>query len=203
MKSLISILALIALIIALGACQQDKDFTFVDERDGNEYEYIRIGDDFWMKENLRYKPESGIYWAYGDNEAKGDTIGFHYDWQRACEVCPDGWHLPGKAEWDELITNLGGIGLAGSKMKDTISGRWTGYNDAISNSSGFTALPEGVRRYNGLYSYYNKYAYFWSSDNGAEEIQAWCYALDGPQKLLHQISWNKNNALNVRCVKDK
>ncbi len=202
MKRLLSILTLITFIIVLVSCQREQALTFTDERDGNVYEYVQIGDQFWMKENLRFKPENGIYWAFGDNEARGDTFGFLYDWERACKVCPEGWHLATRANWDTLIAHLGGMEVASAQMKDILSGRWQGTSESIGNLSGFSALPEGVRRYDGRFSYYNKYAYFWTSTSSVKEGEARCFAIDGPQKRIHSISWNGDNALSVRCVKD-
>jgi len=203
MRKFISLLSLAVLVFSIYSCTREKANTITDERDGNIYEYVQIGDHMWMKENLRFKPESDIFWAMDDNESRGDTFGFLYDWERACEVCPDGWHLPSKAEWESLITHVGGEDVAGAALKDIASQRWTGDSASSTNSSGFSALPEGVRRFDGRYSYFDKYAYFWTSDTGIRVKDSWCYALDGPQKRIHKVSWDKNNALSVRCVKDK
>ena len=35
----------------------EKVLTFIDERDGNEYEYVEIGNQYWMAENLAYLPK--------------------------------------------------------------------------------------------------------------------------------------------------
>ena len=37
-------------------------------------------------------------------------------------VCPEGWHLPSKDEWETLITTVGGSDTAGEKLKSQ-SGR--------------------------------------------------------------------------------
>jgi uncharacterized protein (TIGR02145 family) len=203
MHKLHSYLLIAFLFIAFFACTPERSDTFTDDRDGQVYEFVQIGDQVWMKENLRFKPESGIYWAYDDKEARGDTFGLLYDWDRAFEVCPEGWHLPGKSEWEALIAHLGGEEVAGAALKDVTSQRWKGGSESNTNSRGFSALPEGVRRYDGRYSYFNKYAYFWTSDTGRTAEEGWCFAIDGPQKRIHRVSWDKNNALSIRCVKDK
>lgn len=202
MRKIISFLSLTVFLTAFYSCSLEQPNTFTDERDGNVYEFVQIGDQVWMKENLRFKPESGIYWAFDDVESRGDTFGFLYDWDRACEVCPKGWHLPTKAEWDSLINFLGGVDSAGATMKDVLSQRWHGGDSTNTNTSGFSALPEGVRRYDGRYSYFNRYAYFWTADTGRTAEEGWCFALDGPQKMIHKVSWDKDNGLSVRCVKD-
>ena len=203
MRKFISLFSLSIFFIAFFSCTTEKSNTFTDDRDGNVYEFVQIGDQVWMKENLRFKPESGIYWAYDDKESRGDTFGLLYDWERACEVCPEGWHLPSKSEWDVLIRHLGGEHIAGAALKDVNSQRWKGGDESNTNSSGFSALPEGVRRYDGRFSYFNTWAYFWTADTGRKAEEAWCFAIDGPQKRIHKVSWDKNNALSVRCVKEK
>jgi uncharacterized protein (TIGR02145 family) len=202
MKNQFPFFAMLILLMAFAACRQEAPDTFTDSRDGKQYPYVQIGDQVWMAANLRYKPESGAYYAYNDDEAYGEQMGYLYDWQNACEVCPDGWHLPGRDEWDILTSYLGGMEVAGTALKAPDAERWKTEVDENFNSSGFTALPEGVRRYDGRFSYRDRYTYFWSASDGRRSEEAWTYALDGPQKSVFRISWDKNNALSVRCVKN-
>ncbi len=58
-------------------------------------------------------------------------------------VCPAGWHLPGQAEWEQLIDYLGGDSIAGGKLKETGTTHWESPNTGATNESGFTALPGG------------------------------------------------------------
>jgi uncharacterized protein (TIGR02145 family) len=48
-------------------------------------------------------------------------------------ICPVGWHIPKKTEWEVLTNFLGGVGLAGKKMKLSSFGNGD-------NSSGFSAI---------------------------------------------------------------
>ena len=94
--------------------------SFVDSRDGKEYKTIKIGEQVWMAENLAYKPYSGKYWAYDNDNSNLEKFGYLYDWETACNVCPNGWHLPNDNEWIELTEYLGGKEVAGTMMKETI-----------------------------------------------------------------------------------
>ena len=75
-------------------------------------------------------------------------------------VCPDGWHLPSIAEWEELIECLGNTTVAGGKMKETGTEHWNSPNTDASNESGFTARPGGYRGYNGTFYNVGKTAHF-------------------------------------------
>jgi uncharacterized protein (TIGR02145 family) len=150
--------------------------TFTDPRDGKVYKTIKIGDQIWMAENLAYLPSVSPtsatsssypdYYVYGYSgtdtaEAKATdnykTYGVLYNWAAAKTACPEGWHMPSKAEWKQLenylIDNGYGFGGSGDNITKSLAAttNWdysstagTPGNDLSSNnSSGFSALPGG------------------------------------------------------------
>ncbi|MCH6235753.1 FISUMP domain-containing protein [Cognataquiflexum rubidum] len=140
----------------------DED-TFTDPRDGQVYKIVRIGNQVWFAENLKYA--SGD--CYDNQPENCEKYGYLYGIFNAPE-CPNGWHVPNNSEWEELIDFLGGSEVAGGKMK-SISG-WNEPNIGATNESGFTALPGGDLIWtvccgspisNGL----GEYGKWWSKDN--------------------------------------
>lgn len=184
------------------SCQKDEILpeyeTFTDNRDGETYNYLKIGDQYWLSENLRFKPDSGNYWAYNNNEADIIAHGYLYDWETANKVCPDGWHLPSKAEWTELANYLGGFDVAGGKMKMEGTSLWNPPNEDATNSSGFSALPTGI--YNGydVFDGRGNLTYFWSS-----EVTLNIYWLSLSIGSLGKSYFDLGHeSASVRCVKD-
>ena len=57
--------------------------------------------------------------CYDNSENNCKIYGGLYHWTTAKNVCPAGWHLPDKADWDLLINYLGGRQIAGGKLKET------------------------------------------------------------------------------------
>jgi uncharacterized protein (TIGR02145 family) len=92
-----------------------------------------------MAENLNYTTSSGS-WCYGINADNCNMYGRLYDWNTAKIVCPAGWHLPTKAEWDALVSVAEGSSVAGKHLKSQFG--WNGYS-GIENldTYGFSALP--------------------------------------------------------------
>ena len=58
-------------------------------------------------------------------------------------ICPEGWHMPTKKEWQNLLDYLGGSQIAGGKLKETGTVHWKPPNTAATNETGFKALPGG------------------------------------------------------------
>ncbi len=115
-----------------------------DERDGNSYCSIMIGEQEWLAENMRYLPSVNFYsdasvvdakyYVYGydgeDVEAAKENpnyaeYGAWYNWKAALTACPAGWHLPSDDEWTELEVYLQNNGYNFDDYIDTDSDRET------------------------------------------------------------------------------
>ena len=109
----------------------------VTDIDGNVYNTVQIGNQCWMKENLRTtRYASGTSIALGsststtmayryypnNNSSNVSTYGYLYNWKAVMRnssssvanpsgvqgICPDGWHVPSDAEWTQLTDYVGG-----------------------------------------------------------------------------------------------
>ena len=173
--------------------------TFTDPRDGKVYKTVKIGNQIWMAENLAYAPSSGNYWAYDNDNSNVETYGYLYDWETACDVCPDGWHLPTDAEWTELTDYLGEN--AGGKLKATGTGLWYDPNTGATNETGFTALPGGYRSYDGTFDDVGYNGYWWSATEYSATV-AWNRVMVSSYGGVGRGNVNKEVGLSVRCVRD-
>jgi len=166
--------------------------------DGNVYQTVKIGDQWWMAENLRvthyrdgkdiphvmYSPDwkncdIGAYCSYNNSETKADTYGHLYNWfavVHECNLAPAGWHVPTDAEWTTLTTYLGGKSVAGGKLKEAGTTHWTTPNTGATNESGFTALPGGYRHCDdGNFIGLGYYATFWSASEYSSDAAMYRY----------------------------
>jgi len=175
--------------------------TFIDSRDGNEYNWVQIGDQVWMAENLAYEPSSGNYWAYDNNNSNVETYGYLYDWETACDVCPAGWHLPSDAEWTELTDYLGGTTGAGGKLKETGTTHWASPNTGATNETGFTALPGGIRSYFGTFDLIGFNGFWWSATEDSTS-NAWSRFLYYDLSGVGRNYGDKDSGFSVRCLRD-
>ena len=115
-----------------------------DERDGNSYCSITIGEQEWLAENMRYLPSVNFYsdasvvdakyYVYGYDGEDVETAkenpnyaeyGAWYNWKAALTACPAGWHLPSDDEWTELEVYLQNNGYNFDDYIDTDSDRET------------------------------------------------------------------------------
>ena len=72
-----------------------------DSRDETEYRTVVIGNQTWLRDNLRYNI-SGSKCVEGDN-ANCSKYGRIYSWDAAQNACPEGYHLPTSNDWLELL----------------------------------------------------------------------------------------------------
>jgi uncharacterized protein (TIGR02145 family) len=194
----------------------------VSDIDGNFYTSIVINNQEWMQKNLavsKYRngdviatglsntswqsTTSGAVAIYDNLAANNTTYGKLYNWFAVVDprgICPTGWHVPSDDEWLSLTQYLGGVLDAGGKMKTTTG--WNAPNSGATNISGFTGLPGGYRRFNGTYSGYLGYAYWWSSTSFSDPLFANYSALKFDDTVVFRWTLDKKSGLSVRCVKD-
>jgi len=187
----------------------------VTDYDGNVYNTVTIGEQTWLKENLKslhYSDGTEIteVWAYENNESNVGTYGRLYTWNGAMNysttegaqgVCPTGWHIPTDAEWTALGTHLGGDNIAGGKLKSTGTNLWKSPNTGATNESGMTILPAG--EYDDThFQELGEYAVIWSS---TETSSSWCKYryLAYNDAGLHTYNYYKNFRYSVRCIKNE
>lgn len=195
--------------------------TFTDPRDSRDYHYVKIGNQTWMAENLAFLPAVSkpatnsvsvahcyVYGYDGESttnarsHANYSTYGVLYNWPAALTACPDGWHLPGNAEFQILINFAGSDTIAGYKLK-SVSG-WNdnnGQNGNGDNALGFTALPGGDMEPPGYFLNLGDYGSFWTADPG-EGINSLLWLLDNLNRGAFSHSYPKNIGFSVRCIKN-
>lgn len=101
----------------------------VTDVDGNKYNTVQLGNQCWLKENLRtlhyadgeaiptgtQSSDSQPYCYPQEATIYGEIGGVYYNWVAATRgvayissdvqgVCPEGWHVPSGIEWDQLAT---------------------------------------------------------------------------------------------------
>ena len=194
--------------------------TLLDDRDGQTYKTIKIGDQWWMAENLNYETANSDWykkygrlytWAAAIDSVKLATdvdnpLDCGYD--KTCGlsgkvqgVCPEGWHLPSYDEWNTLFTAVGGQSTAGKVLKSQTG--WTAY-DGITNEDafGFSALPAGYRDRHGRYYSERSYAEFWTSTEDDGSYNAYDMSIFVETYASLNLSSSKPYGYSVRCLKD-
>ncbi|HYQ57544.1 MAG TPA: FISUMP domain-containing protein [Draconibacterium sp.] len=208
------------------ACQKDEEDQFngdsgkfTDTRDNQTYNWVRIGDQIWMAENLTYLPSvspsnqgSGTapyYYVYGyqgtdvaaaKQNANYTTYGVLYNWPAAKSACPPGWHLPTGDEWTALTIFLGGSSVAGGKMKEAGTAHWLSPNSGATNESEFSAFPGGYR-YSDGFANIGLNGGWWSATE-YDSDSAWRQGVHYYVTKVDRNPYYKQVGFSVRCVRD-
>jgi len=117
-------------------------------------------------------------------------------------VCPDGWHLPNDAEWEELNNYLG-VDVAGGKLKEIGTSHWESPNTGATNSTNFTALPAGYRKPDGEFSDIGRIAFWWTSseETGWSDYGQTWYINYSSEGMMDKND-EKSEGKSVRCIMD-
>ncbi len=208
-------LAALAVIMlsVIGGCRKDSDE--IRDGDGNIYTTVTIGSQVWLKENLRttkYNDGTSIphvtgdtweglltpaYCWFGDVAANKDIYGGLYNFfaVKTGKLCPDGFHVPSRGELLILTDFLEDD--AGGKMKSMTL--WSVPNEGATNSSGFTALPGGMRTSSFIHNGMN--AYYWTSTL-FNTNSGYFVKLSYDDALVQEDNRWGSSGLSVRCIQD-
>jgi uncharacterized protein (TIGR02145 family) len=182
---------------------------------GKTYNTILIGNKCWLKENLDVgimilgidtAKNNGVIekYCYNNDTNNCNTYGGLYKWNEAMQydtkegiqgICPTGWHVPTFSEFQALSTIVGANGNA-LKAIGQGSGVGTG-----TDASGFSVLLSGYMADNGVYSYLNINAHFWSSTQSSS-ANANLMGLLYSDTLIYLHAFYKTYGFCVRCVND-
>lgn len=267
---LISIV-LAGVMLVFSACKKDNGKEpspagNVTDACGITYPIVKIGEQYWMAENLRCNKYANLSEAYNASWLTNNTIptsdnrivftpyytdasdrsnwnsfskifgmnltdaqvaklGYLYNWAAAVGVadgrkqatvfsgtrqgiCPNGWHIPSRAEWQTLedyIENADGKGTdtAGKHLKTNY-----GWYDGADNCKpgldtyGFVALPPGYANGSSVYNV-GCCALFWTATAyESNSYDAYSRYLSFSDDFLLDCSNPENRGQSVRCLKD-
>ena len=221
---------------------------FITDFDNNIYNTVQIGNQCWMRENLRT-----THYANGDTILEGgellsesqpyrytphndvntiSTYGYRYNWNAVMHganssetnpsgvqgICPDGWHVPSIAEWQQLSDYVSSVyayrcderesyiakALASATdwgITNTTFDCAIGNNTEANNATGFSALPAGITApdFNG----FEFCTVFWSATVADEEYNfSWFRSLFSPSATMDVGQRPQYSGFSVRCVRD-
>jgi len=213
-----------------------------------EPRFVQIGNRRWMAENINIIPSKpwcyyddcipsepwcyyddncifGKSWCYDNDESNCKKYGRLYDWYAAMAVCPAGWRLPTKDDWNSLI-RAGGhntgkklkskTGWDDWECKDDSRNYWgpyygdshakkTGctpgntYSGNGTDDFGFSALPGGDGKEND-YRYIGKFGEWWTNVSSEwYELDWYSYDLEDSRCIGGNCG---SDGKSVRCVQD-
>jgi len=206
----------------LVSCEKDEQPDSIKDIDGHTYDVVRIGNDEWMASNLRVtrfnngdiiplEPIDSLWAAdsadaarsfYDSSDADADVFGALYNRLVIADsrgVCPTGWKVPGNADWDRLLADLGGGFFAGNALRS--EDNWNNPIYSGSNSSGFNAQPAGTRKDSGQYFGRGELTAFWSTDTNVLSGRQNVYYLGFSNPSPFQMTASKTEGFSIRCIR--
>jgi uncharacterized protein (TIGR02145 family) len=190
---------------------------------GNTYNTVKIGNQWWMAENLKvthYRNgdlmpnvagnaewqnlSTGAYCTYDNTMMHAHSYGMLYNWYAVNDsrnIAPEGWHVPNDSEWQTLIDFLGGSSVAGGTMKESGTAHWENPNKDATNGCGFTALPGGVRYSYGKFFNIGTSGSWWSCTE-YNATYAWEWSITYNSADVCRYNTDKRDGYSVRCLRD-
>jgi uncharacterized protein (TIGR02145 family) len=223
MKALILTALIVILCILQINCKRNDESTdkpipiltgTVTDIDSNTYKTVKIGDQWWMAENLKTKRylngdsipniidslqwmnlTTGAYCNYANSADMGELYGYLYNWYSVNDsrnIAPEGWHIPNNDEWTTLLMDCD---------KDGYYVTSEGVDLKSLNIMGFNVILCGNRWLYGTFEGFSYRAVWWSStewdaSRGSITIGG------GTNNFVNDTFDPKSYGHSIRCVKD-
>ena len=196
------------------------DFAPCTDYDNNNYTIVQTGNQIWMEENLKSTHyadgTTAVYYDYDHDPNNSLIYGRLYAWSPAMNgasssntnpsnvqgVCPNGWHLPSKAEWQQLAGFLGGLNIAGGKLKETEIAHWISPNTGATDEVGFTALPAGMWAFWDEFQWKGDHCAFSTTTGNLAQVEVTAIMLQTADGIMTVGTFHPDDAISVRCVKN-
>lgn len=181
--------------------------TMTDWRDGKKYKTVKIGEQLWMAENLAYNDPKNQSDCYSDSLQNCVTYGRLYTWEVARKVCPKGWRLPTKSEFENLLT-YSGEGDKKKVFKILTSDSILGFNVLLGGyyySTPTMTETSGHLKQDGVASFWTSTEEYYAGMPGIspDEKPMAHILFFGPKGTLAFMNVSyKKCAMSVRCIKD-
>jgi uncharacterized protein (TIGR02145 family) len=229
-------LALIFSILLNSSCKKEvpkgHQISYITDREGNQYKTVKIGNLWWMAENLKVrvyrngKPiteitaDTGLWQNNTSGAYSKSSYGLLYNWyavSNSKKLAPVGWHVATDQDWKELEMELG----MSTYDADRVNWRGTNQGDKLktegvqdwvvhdniwgTNESDFYALPASCRMFDDRSTNPlgdGYMAFWWTSSSESNTGHAWYRHLDYKKSNVFRYYGPKTYGFSVRCVKD-
>ena len=203
----------------------------VTDVDGNVYHTILVGNQCWMRENLR-TTHYADYTAISQDAAMTDSIasyyqpdveeseislyGLQYNWfavdNDAQNLCPEGWHVPTQAEWMQLHHYVASkdeyrCGSGANSISKSLAVDYEWHPSSSPCDAGDTTTVHNVTGFSafpaGCYPNNNAgiTAYFWTSTESDVERAVARY-INYSTPNFSEGNLRKTYGASIRCLKD-
>ncbi|MFA5045059.1 MAG: fibrobacter succinogenes major paralogous domain-containing protein [Paludibacter sp.] len=205
--------------------KKDKDISLT--YDVNSIFVSTKGETFTLKRNSQhldvkndlkfYKIVQGASCNYNQtiNNDSIVSLGKLYNYYAATDsrkIAPQNWHVPSRADWLALVEYVKNNPGSSKYIAKALAGveKWNrdtleysiGYDLSLNNSSGFTAMPTGIRRVDGQFEGIGKLGQWWSSTAGNDTSSSWMFNLTYSYSDAFITVVDIRKCLSIRCVKD-
>ena len=236
-KKIINGALVILLLLLVHACKKDTNKEIIIEKgtvtdiDGNQYQTVKIGDQWWMAENLKVEhyrdgsliteistTEDDSLWAQSlgaycsfEDSIYGHLYN-HFAIEDINQLAPEGWHIPSDAEWKTLEKTIG----MQQNQVDALAWRGTNQGEILMNKA-LAGWPQASLAFgSNLYGFSalpggcrlqngftntEKNTAFFWSSS-ADGNQAWYRYLDAQKKTIFRQKTYRSYGMSIRCIKD-